>query len=103
MTDPRRPFAPTHVPNSAKAEQSTTFGTGGPAARAAIERAVSPAVADAIAVAHLADGAGAAIETARAVMRAAARELAHHAGPAAAAEEAYRAADDILSFAVRDA
>lgn len=91
------------VPNSAKSEQFPTFGTGGPAARAAIERVVSPAVAHAIAAAHVADGAGAAIETARAVMRAAARELAHHAGPAAAAEEAYRAGDDILSGEVRDA
>ncbi|WP_454915004.1 hypothetical protein [Xanthobacter sediminis] len=72
------------------------FGTGGPPARAAIERGVTPAVADAIAAAYAADGSGAAIETARAVMRAAARELADHAGPAAAAEEVYRAADELI-------
>lgn len=91
------------APTSAKSEKSPTFGTGGAAARAAIERAVSPAVSAAIAAALGADGAGAAIETARAVMRAATRELANHAGPAAAAEEVYRAADDILSGEVRDA
>ena len=72
------------------------FGTGGPAARRAIEHAVMPIVADAAALTKTADGSGAAIETARAVMRAAAQALAEHAGPAAAAEEVYRAADEIL-------
>lgn len=78
-------------------EAMSAFGCGGQIAREAIERGITPAVADAVAAAYAADGSGAAIETARAVMRAAARELASHAGPAAAAEEVYRAADELIS------